>query len=161
MAETRMFHYALTVDWTGAHQGPTTSYTAYARDYVICAPGKPEIAGSSDPAFRGDPGSYNPEELLLAALSACHMLWYLHLAAEAGIEVLAYRDRPKGEMAIDEQGGGRFVRACLAPQIVIAEKADKELAAALHEAAHAKCFIANSVNFPVDHRPRIENAGHP
>ena len=82
----------LRLRWTGDRGVGTASYTAYARDHEITAPGKPAIAGSSDPRFRGDATRWNPEELLLGAISACHQLWYLHLCAEAGVVVTAYVD---------------------------------------------------------------------
>ncbi len=151
----KLHSYCLALRWTGADQGPTTSYGAYSRDYVIEAPGKPEIKGSSEPAFRGDAARANPEEMLLAALSACHMLWYLHLCAEAGVHVTAYEDAPTGEMDPSAPGGGRFTNAVLRPKAVISPGGDEAEALSLHEPAHAKCFIANSVNFPVRCAPTI------
>ena len=148
--------YATTVEWTGNLGRGTADYRAYSRDHLIGAPGRPELAGSSDPAFRGDATRYNPEDLLVASLSSCHMLWYLHLCSAAGITVLAYRDEAEGTMAEDEGGGGRFTAAVLRPVARLAPGTDVARALALHEEAHRLCFIANSVNFPVTLEPRIE-----
>lgn len=151
---TRQHSYHVTVTWTGNRGAGTGAYTAYARDHEVAAFGKPPIAGSSDPAFRGDRQRWNPEELLLAALSACHKLWYLHLCAEAGICVTAYEDQAEATMAEDASGSGRFTLAVLRPRVTIAA-GDMEHAAALHHKAHESCFIANSVNFPVTCEPLI------
>ena len=128
--------------------------TALSRDHRIVAPGRPELAGSSDPAFRGDATRYNPEDLLIASLSSCHMLWYLHLCSAAGIVVQAYRDEAEATMKEDEGGGGRFTAAVLRPVVMLARESDIATALALHEEAHRLCFIANSVNFPVTIEPR-------
>ncbi len=120
------------------------------RDHTIVVEGKPEIPASSDPAFRGDRTRYNPEELLVASLSSCHMLWYLHLCATNGIVVLDYCDRATGTMREEPAGSGRFVGVVLHPEVVLAADADTSRALALHEDAHRLCFIARSVNFPVE-----------
>jgi organic hydroperoxide reductase OsmC/OhrA len=146
--------FAARLTWTGAAQGPTRSYESYSRDYVVEMEGKPPVAGSSAPAFRGDPARHDPEGLLVAALSACHMLSYLHLCATAGIEVVSYEDQASGTMAIKDRKM-RFVDVLLAPRVTIA-KGDREQAVALHEQAHEACFIASSVNFPVRHEPVVE-----
>ncbi len=127
----------------------TSHYQAYDRSFEIEVPGKPKIFGSSDPAFRGDRTKYNPEELLIAALSSCHMLWYLHLCADAGVTVTAYCDRPTGEMTVTNNGGGRFTKVILKPEIKITADSNLEQSKKLHDKAHQLCFIANSVNFPV------------
>ncbi len=142
--------------WTGNLGTGTSGYRAYKRDHEIAAPGKQSILGSSDPAFRGDPSRYNPEELLVASLSTCHMLWYLHLCAEAGVVVTGYADEPVGRMAEAEDGGGRFTEVVLRPRVSVAEGTDRELAQHLHEKAHHLCFIANSVNFPVTCQAEVE-----
>ena len=149
-------HFAARLVWTGAAQGSTRDYEAYSRDYRIEVEGKPALEGSSDPAFRGDARRYNPEDLLVMSLSACHMLSYLHLCASAGIEVVAYEDQAGGKMAIKDRKM-RFVEVTLAPKVTIAG-GDLERATALHEEAHAQCFIANSVNFPVLHMPTVTRA---
>jgi organic hydroperoxide reductase OsmC/OhrA len=150
-------HFAAHLVWTGAAQGPTSSYEAYSRDYQVVVEGKPALEGSADPLFRGDASRYNPEDLLVMSLSACHMLSYLHLCASAGIEVVAYEDRASGTMAIKDRRM-RFVDVLLAPKVTIAS-GDSAKAMALHEQAHDACFIANSVNFPVRHDAAIEQRG--
>lgn len=155
-----MHEYQIRTTWTGNRGQGTAGYRAYDRAHEIRAPGKPVLAGSSDPAFRGDRTRYNPEELLVASLSACHMLWYLHLCADAGIVVTAYQDDARGTMETAADGSGRFVEVVLQPQVTIAH-GDPARAAALHEDAHRLCFIAASVNFPVRHAPRIELNAEP
>lgn len=159
MADAHHHHYAVTITWTGDRGSGTSGYRAYDRAHEISAAGKPAIAGSSDPAFRGDGGRWNPEELLVASLAACHQLWYLHLAAMAGVVVTAYVDRAEGVMAEAADGSGRFTRVTLRPEVTIAPGSDPAAARSLHEAAHAKCFIANSVGFPVTCEPVIVPPG--
>ncbi|AKT50586.1 OsmC family protein [Arsenicicoccus sp. oral taxon 190] len=152
---THQHTYDLTVTWTG-NQGPgTSSYAAYARDHEVTAPGLPPIAGSADPAFRGDPSRWNPEQLLVASLAQCHMLWYLHLAARAGVTVVAYEDHPHGVMTTEADGSGQFERVTLRPRVTISQGSDAEVAHRLHADVPALCFIARSVSFPVDHEPAI------
>ncbi|MFC7625625.1 OsmC family protein [Microlunatus sp. GCM10028923] len=148
-------HYRVTTTWTGNTGTGTSSYRDYSRDHEVVIEPKPEpLLGSADPTFRGDPLRYNPEELLLTALSQCHMLSYLHLCAVNKIIVTGYVDRAEGTMETD-QNGGHFTEATLNPEITITPESDAELAARLHEPASANCFIAASVNFPVHHRPTI------
>jgi organic hydroperoxide reductase OsmC/OhrA len=146
--------YTSTITWQGNQGTGTSSYRAYSRDHAISAPGKPAIPGSADPAFRGDPARWNPEDTLVASLSTCHMLWYLHLAAEAGITVQAYVDTPVGTMVEDPTRGGWFTAVELRPTVTISA-GDPALAASLHHDAHTKCYVANSVNFPVTCLPEI------
>ena len=148
--------YAVNVRWTGNLGQGTSSYRAYKRDHEISAPGKPLVVASSDPAFRGDQSRYNPEELLVASLSSCHMLSYLHLCAVAGIVVTDYQDEAKGTMAETDSGGGHFTEVVLQPAVKVAAGADTELALHLHDKAHHLCFIANSVNFPVLCKSTVE-----
>lgn len=150
--------YELSLRWTGNRGSGTSGYRDYDRTHEVHAPGKPVIAGSSDPAFRGEPDRWNPEELLVAALSQCHLLWYLHLAAVAGVVVTDYTDTPTGTMAEDSDGGGRFTEVVLRPVVTVAEASMCDRAAALHADAHAKCFIARSVNFPVRHEATASGA---
>ncbi|MEH6306047.1 OsmC family protein [Olivibacter sp. CPCC 100613] len=145
--------YQLHTEWTGNLGKGTANYHAYDRSYKITINQKITIEGSSDPAFRGDRTKHNPEELLLASLSSCHMLWYLHLCAEAKITVLAYTDTATATMIETVTGGGAFNEAHLHPTVVIAEEGKLEKAIALHQKANALCFIANSVNFKVFHHP--------
>lgn len=148
-------HYRVRLDWTGNSGSGTSAYRDYERAHELSAAGKPVIAGSSDPHFRGDPSRWNPEELLVASLSACHQLWYLHLCSAAGIVVTAYADEAEGVMAMEADGGGRFVRVVLRPRVTLAPGADAAKATTLHHDASAMCFIARSVNFPVEHEPEI------
>ncbi len=146
---SREHGYAVTVRWTGNLGSGTSAYRAYSRNHVIEAAGKPALTGSSDPAFRGDPACYSPEDLLVASLAACHMLWYLHLCADAGVVVTHYEDHAAGTMQETSDGGGSFTEVVLRPQVMVAPGSDVALATRLHEEAHRKCFIANSVKFPV------------
>jgi organic hydroperoxide reductase OsmC/OhrA len=146
-------HYRAAIVWTGNRGSGTSGYRAYDRSYEVRCPGKAPIRGSSDPAFRGDPAVHNPEELLVASLSACHMLWYLHLCADAGIVVSTYEDSATGVLTEASGGAGRFTEVVLHPHVTLARGANSDLAQRLHETAHDKCFIANSVNFPVRVEP--------
>jgi len=154
-APPRTHRYELTLRWSGNDGSGTSAYRAYRRDHELTSPGKAPIAGSSDPQFRGDGTRWNPEELLVAALAACHQLWYLHLCADAGVVVSAYEDSPQGLMQESADGGGRFTRVVLRPRVTIAAGSSRERALELHERAHALCFIARSVNFPVEHRAEV------
>jgi organic hydroperoxide reductase OsmC/OhrA len=148
--------YSVNIRWTGNLGQGTASYRGYKRDHEISAPGKPPVPGSSDPNFRGDKARYNPEEMLVASLSACHMLWYLHLCADAGIVITDYQDDAAGTMIETKDGGGRFSQVTLRPVVTFAAGVDTEFALTLHEKAHHLCFIANSVNFPVLCEPAIK-----
>jgi organic hydroperoxide reductase OsmC/OhrA len=159
MANTREHRYAVSLTWNGGIGSGTSGYRGYSRNYEIGSNDKPTIHGSADPAFRGDRSRWNPEELLVASLSACHKLWYLHLAAEAGITVTAYADRAEGVMEVGRDGTGRFKSVLLHPTVTVTAGSDAERARTLHQPAHEKCFIANSVNFPVDCEPEIVVAG--
>jgi organic hydroperoxide reductase OsmC/OhrA len=146
-------HYKVNITWTGNRGNGTSSYTAYDRNHTIQAGSKPVLPGSSDPNFRGDPTRYNPEELLVASLSSCHMLWYLHLCAAAGVIVTDYTDAAAGVMEETADGGGHFTEVTLFPVITVASQEMVDKADALHEKANELCFIANSCNFPVYHKP--------
>src|ERR1700749_1990193 len=135
----RQHTYTVTVTWTGNTGKGTAGYRDYQRSHEIASSGKPTIFGSSDPAFRGDARGWNPEELLVASLSACHKLWYLHLCADAGVVVVAYVDRAEGIMLEEADGSGRFERVVLRPQITVAAGSDLVQARALHHEAQAKC----------------------
>jgi organic hydroperoxide reductase OsmC/OhrA len=151
----RMHTYDVSVTWTGNRGTGTSGYRDYDRAHEVHANGPAPIAASSDPAFRGDPGRWNPELELTAALSQCHMLWFLHLCADAGVTVTSYADEAHGCMAEDADGGGRFTEVVLRPRVTVASAGMIEAATALHAEAHAKCFIASSVGFPVRHEPVI------
>lgn len=150
----KQHQYEIRMEWTGNNGEGTKAYTSYRRDHVISAEGKPPVEGSSDPAFRGDPTRYNPEELLVAALSSCHMLSYLHLCAVNHVTVVAYRDLAFGLMEEHPNGLASFTRVLLRPVVTISA-GDREKALKLHEKAHHNCFIANSVNFPVECEPSV------
>jgi organic hydroperoxide reductase OsmC/OhrA len=146
-------HYSLTVKWTGNRGQGTTGYADYDRSHTISITNKPNISGSSDTAFRGDNTKHNPEDMLVASLSTCHMLWYLHLCADAGIIVTDYTDNATGTMVESPTGGGRFTEVTLHPIVTITDASKIDKANELHKKANEKCFISNSVNFPVRHEP--------
>lgn len=151
--------YRVTVTWTGNRGTGTSSYRAYDRAHEVAADGPPPIPASSDPTFRGDRRRWNPEQLLVASLSQCHLLWYLHLAAEAGVVVTAYTDDAGGTMVTDATGGGRFTEVVLRPRVEVADAAMVGTAQGLHARAHELCFVASSVAFPVRHEPTTSVAG--
>jgi len=146
--------YAIRMRWTGNTGQGTREYRGYERAHEYSVEGKPTIPGSADPAFRGDPTRYNPEELLVMSLSSCHMLWYLHLCAESKIEVVGYVDDAIGAMIEDAERGGFFTEVVLRPVVTLAAGSDVALAESIHDRAHHLCFVANSVNFPVRCEPR-------
>ena len=150
----KQHHYSTNVQWTGNRGTGTSGYKSYDRAHTIQATNKPAILASSDPVFMGDAGSYNHEEFLVASLSSCHMLWYLHLCADNGIIVTAYEDNVTGMME-ENQDGGKFIEVTLNPRVTITDVSMVSKAIALHSLAHAKCFIANSVNFPVRQQPEV------
>jgi organic hydroperoxide reductase OsmC/OhrA len=150
----RRHDFTATIAWTGDRGEGTRRYRGYDRTWRIATPGKLPIECSNDPALGGDAAKPNPEDLLLASLAGCHMLWYLHLASEAGIVVRGYEDSPLGVGETGARGEGRFLRAVLRPRIVVARGADLARADALHREVHQYCFIARSVNFPVSYEAR-------
>jgi organic hydroperoxide reductase OsmC/OhrA len=152
---SRRHHYEVTVAWTGNRGTGTSGYRDYGREHAVSTQGRAVILASSDPAFRGDDALWNPELELVAALSQCHMLSYLHVCATAGVVVTSYADPAIGAMAEDMDGAGRFTEVVLRPQVTVAAPEMIDLATELHKEAHAKCFIANSVNFPVRHEPVV------
>jgi organic hydroperoxide reductase OsmC/OhrA len=149
--------YELALTWTGNQGTGTSAYRAYNRSHEIIAAGRPPLYGSSDPAFRGETDRWNPELLLVAALSACHLMSYLHVCVESGVVVVDYTDEPTGSMTQTPGGGGHFTQVTLKPQVTLARSsADKvDVATRLHGDAGARCFIAASVNFPVHHQPTV------
>jgi organic hydroperoxide reductase OsmC/OhrA len=151
----KQHHYTATITWSGNKGTGTSGYAAYDRDHVISVEGKPDIHGSSDPAFRGNKNRYNPEDTLVAALSACHMLWYLHVCAVNGVVVEKYTDDASGTMDENSDGSGQFSEVVLRPQVTVQSAGMKDKAMRLHDDAHRMCFIARSVNFPVHHLPTI------
>ena len=153
--KAKTHRYEVTVLWTGNRGEGTASYRAYVRDHEVTADGRPAIPGSSDPAFRGDPARWNPEQLLVASLGQCHMLAYLHQCAVSGVVVVAYEDNPDGVMTETEDGGGRITEVTLRPLVTVADASMTDAARELHGRAHELCFIASSVNFPVRHEPEV------
>jgi organic hydroperoxide reductase OsmC/OhrA len=148
--------YRITTTWTGNLGSGTSGYRSYSRSHEFSGKSKNAVIhGSSDPVFRGDSARYSPEELLVASLAACHMLWMLHLCADAGIVIVDYTDEATGTMIETEDGGGRFIRVTLHPHMTISDAARVEEAKSLHTRAHELCFIAQSVNFPVDHQATV------
>ena len=141
------------VRWTGNRGDGTRTYKGYDRTWRIETPGKAPVDCSNDPLLGGDPTMHNPEDLLISTLSACHMLWYLHLASEAGVVVRAYTDEPIGEGESAPDGSGRFIGAVLRPRIKVDAGCDLERAEAIHHEIHKVCFVARSVNFPVRYEP--------
>ncbi len=153
---TDLHEYGVTVTWTGNLGSGTTGYKHYSRDFALEAEGKAPIAGTADTVFHGSPGRWNPEEMLVAALSSCHKLSYLHLCAVNGVVVTAYVDQAEGFMRFEAAtGGGRFERVVLRPVVTVTAGSDVEKATELHREAHDLCFIANSVNFEVACEPVI------
>ena len=148
-------HYKSTIQWTGNKGTGTSDYRSYERSHEILIEHKMKIEASSDPAFRGDKTKHNPEEMLLSSLSSCHMLWYLHFCAEAGIIVVDYTDNAEGIMLETPNGSGHFTEVTLNPTVLVAEESMINKAKELHHKANEFCFIANSVNFPVKHIPTV------
>ncbi|ACB95323.1 OsmC family protein [Beijerinckia indica] len=151
----KVHRYEVRLRWSGNRGSGTASYGSYGRSHELHVPDKPAILGSADLAFRGEVDRWNPEELLVGSLSACHQLWYLHLCADAGIVVVAYEDQAEGLMIEDADGTGRFSQVVLRPCVTIARGSDSAQALKLHHEANAKCFIARSMNFPVLHEPTV------
>ena len=155
---SKLHQYQSEIVWTGNLGTGTSSYKDYERSYTISSPQKPVILGSSDPMFRGEASKYNPEDLLLSSLSACHMLWYLHFCSDKKIIVEEYKDNATATMQLDPNGSGKFIEATLHPVIKIKSAANIQLAHDLHEQAHKFCFIANSLNFDVSIKPTITSS---
>lgn len=147
--------YYLDVEWTGNSGLGTKKYDTYERSYQIVGQGKPVIEGSSDPSFRGDLIKYNPEELFLASISSCHMLWYLHLCAVNNVNVLQYHDKPLGTMLENANGSGQFEQVILFPTVVVEHAIMLDKAISLHFKSNKMCFIANSCNFEIHHQPQV------
>lgn len=151
----RPHDFTAVIEWTGNRGEGTRSYRGYDRTWNIAQPGKAIIACSNDPLLGGDSSKMNPEDLLIASLAACHMLWYLHLASSAGLSVVSYRDEALGSGESERDGTGRFLSATLRPSITLEKGTDLELAHALHHEVHKHCFIARSVKFPVRYEPQF------
>jgi organic hydroperoxide reductase OsmC/OhrA len=150
--------YAVQVAWRGNRGTGTSGYREYGREHTISATGKPAIEASADRSFHGNADRWNPEELLLAALSECHLLSYLHVAVRHGVVVVGYTDDATGTMVQTNDGGGHFTEATLRPRVTVADPGQIALAQSLHAEAAGLCFIAASVNFPVHHAPQTVSA---
>src|SRR5690606_36510950 len=146
--------YSVKVTWTGNCGQGTSDYKSYNRDHVVSIESKSDILGSSDPAFRGDKTKHNPEELFVSSLSTCHMLWYLHLCAQWGVEVTETVDNAIGVKEEDSTGSGRYVKVTLQPMVTVTEASMISEANKMHKRTNELCFIANAVNFPVGHKPK-------
>jgi organic hydroperoxide reductase OsmC/OhrA len=146
-------HFNITINWTGNRGTGTSDYRSYDRSHTVLIEGKEDIMGSSDPAFRGDKSKHNPEDMLISSLASCHMLWYLHLCSDAGVIVLDYTDNATGILIEKKEGGGHFSEITLNPNVIVLDATMINKANELHKKANELCFIANSVNFPVFHKP--------
>ena len=147
--------YVTSLRWTGNTGRGTSGYRSYSRQHVVTGEGKAQLQLSSEPRFQGDSDRYNPEELLLASLSSCHMLWYLHLCSDAGVIVTDYEDSAEGTLILDNLGDGEFKEVTLYPIVTITAESGVSQAQRLHDEAHRRCFIARSVRFAVAHQPVI------
>lgn len=156
MSDAKAISYELALSWEGNQGEGTSSYAAYSRRFRLSAEGKPALDLTADRAFRGDPGLYNPEELLVGAIAGCHMLFFLALCARSGITVLRHSDAPTGTLRLDADGGGQFERVLLRPTVTVARGTDRVKVEALHARAASLCFIARSCNFPVEHELHVE-----
>ena len=148
-------HYTIQLKWTGNQGTGTSNYKNYSREHNVRVKGKVKIPCSSDPAFRGDDTRYNPEELFLASIANCHMLWYLHLCAVNGVIIIDYKDNPTGKMVEKEDGSGQFESVVLHPEIEVENDSMISKALELHHEANKMCFIANSLNFKVEHEADV------
>lgn len=151
----KFHYYNVKMEWVGNQGQGTADYKSYKRDHTYQVENKKIIEGSSDPSFRGDPTRYNPEELLVSALSSCHMLWYLHLCAVNKVVVVSYVDHATGTMEEFQNGSGKFNEVILNPEVTVADESMIPKAMELHHEASKYCFIANSINFPVHHKPKV------
>ena len=149
--------YKAKINWTGNLGTGTSEYTAYSRAHEVsgCGGGKEIIKASADTIYRGEASRYNPEELVVAAIAGCHMLWYLHLCADAGIVVVDYKDEASGTLIEADDGNGKFSEVTINPRVTISKESKAEKALELHDKAHEFCFIANSMNFPILYKPEI------
>lgn len=148
-------YYKSNLEWSGNAGLGTSGYKSYERSYQVSVEGKPTLEGSSDPAFRGDKSKYNPEELFLASISSCHMLWYLHVCSVNNVIVVEYKDQAKGLMIENKDGSGQFESVTLYPSVVVQNESMIEQAMVLHQQANKMCFIANSCDFEIGHEVEV------
>jgi organic hydroperoxide reductase OsmC/OhrA len=156
---TKEHLYKLTTTWTGNTGDGTSNYRSYERSITISTANKVDILATSDTAFNSDKTKHNPEELLLASISSCHLLWYLHLCSETGVTVVNYSDEAIGKMKEIAGGGGHFTEVILHPDVIVSDDSMIEKAKDLHHQANKLCYIANSCNFPILHKPSIRSTG--
>lgn len=147
--------YTLTTAWTGNTGSGTTNYRSYNRSVTVSAQNKVDILCTSDTPINSDPTKHNPEELLIASISSCHMLWYLHLCSEAGVVVIEYKDHATATMVESRGGGGKFREAILHPVVIVKEESMIDKAMDLHVRANELCYIANSCNFSILHKAKV------
>lgn len=145
----RDHEYKLLITWTGNRGSGTMDYRSYKRDFTVDATDKPQLKGTSGSAFNGDKSAYSPEDMLVAAVSSCHMLWYLHLCAEGGVVVIDYKDEAYGILHEENDGSGHFTKIVIRPEVTINDASNQEVAKSIHENAHKMCFIASSLKCPV------------
>jgi organic hydroperoxide reductase OsmC/OhrA len=155
MSVTSTHEFKTQTEWTGNTGEGTTTYEGYNREYTISSEGKENILGSSAAGFRGDVSKFNPEDLFIASLSSCHMLWYLHLCADNGIKVISYIDSTEATLGVFLNGKGFFQHITLKPQVVVEDPAHIQKAIALHQKANKMCFLANSLRLPLKHVPTV------
>lgn len=144
------------INWTSKQNPPDSTKRFYSKSHQIKIEGKPVLEVSAAKAFKGDPELYNPEDLLLSSLVSCHMMSYLYVCSQNGIEVLEYSDNAEATLEVSPNGSGRFVAAKLYPKVKILNPEQIQLALDLHQKANELCFIANSCNFPVMHHASVE-----
>jgi organic hydroperoxide reductase OsmC/OhrA len=141
--------------WTGNIGDGTKNVRTYDRSHTVSIKGKPELLLTTDNAAVGDQSKLNPEDLLVSAISSCHMLSYLYLCAMDGIVVTAYTDNATGIMIENANGGGNFKEVQLNPKVQVEDESMVAKAMELHHKAHQICYIANSVNFEVMCEPNV------
>ncbi|KIO50995.1 OsmC family protein [Flavobacterium hibernum] len=147
--------FKVALNWTSKKEEKSTS-KIHNKTHQIKIDGKPVLDVSAAKAFKGDPKLYNPEDLLLSSLVSCHMMSYLYVCSQNGIEVLEYLDNAEATLEVSASGSGRFVEVRLKPIVKISNPDQIELALDLHFKANQLCFIANSCNFPVLHEASCE-----
>jgi organic hydroperoxide reductase OsmC/OhrA len=153
---SKQHNYSTIITWKGGQGKGTLDYKSYSRDHEITIRGKPALQGSSDQVFRGNPSKHTPEDMLVSSLASCHMLWYLHLCAVNSVVVISYTDEASGVMMENDDGSGQFTAVTLRPRVTVTERSMIPKAHSLHDDAHKMCFVARSVNFPVEHLPEIQ-----
>ncbi|PXY45043.1 OsmC family protein [Flavobacterium hydrophilum] len=140
------------INWNSKQNQEQSERKFYSKSHKILIEGKPVLNVSAAKAFKGDPELYNPEDLLLSSLVSCHMMSYLYVCSQNGIEVLEYSDHAEAILEVASDGSGRFTEVRLHPNVVIANADKVQEALDLHTKANQLCFIANSCNFPVLHQ---------